>query len=240
MELAVSIAAILGVILFIATYLKFVVSGFKHHPVTGIIAIFPVINLLVLPSLWHRTGRALIVGFFGLLLVLGAWFLGAEKSMSKYLQLLMGKEQGMQVIDVTEPSTSQLLIPGSPGQSTSTASSPTVTSMNSLTTVESEKVIRSTSEVKDALAMRDESDMQILPGKALYKMGFEAMPVAGISRLTGRIVRIVDNNHVLFEGRITRLTASSVFLKLTGQNTAEVEIPISNIKKLSLMVKKPQ
>lgn len=238
MELALSIAAVLGVILFVVTYLKFVVSGFKHHPVTGIIAIFPVINLLVLPSLWHRTGRALIVGFFGLLLVLGAWFLGAEKGMSKYLQLLMGKEQSIQVSDVAEPSTSPLSIPDSAASSASTAIN-TITSTNSATSIESEKVIRSTSNVMDEAGVLDESDMQNLPGKALYRMSFEAMPVAGIARLTGRIVRVVDNNLVLFEGRIARLTASSVFLQLTGKKTAEVEIPISNIKKLSLMVKKP-
>lgn len=227
MELALTIIAILGMVLFIVGYLRFIFAGFRQHPVTGIISIFPVVNLLVLPSLWHKTGRVLIVGFLGLLMVVGAWFMGAEKSMHKYFDFLTAQK----------PSASQPLVPAT---STAPISIPSQVSSTAQSSAIKPEATRRSSEqeiIAPAIVI-DESKMKSLPGKALYRMAFEEVPIKDLASLNGRIVRIIDNNLVSYEGRISNISTSSIFVKPTGENI-DVELPITNIKKLSLMVKKP-
>ncbi len=216
MELAITIAAIIGILLFVIAYLRFVISGFKHHPVTGLIAMFPVLNIIVVPSLWYKNGRFLIVGFLGLLLAVGAWTMGAEKGAYKYLNLLMGKNQQRQVSEIQAV--------------------PAITS-TPLSIPNSQAITQVTPSIKTNVIV-DESNFESLPTKALYKMGFDTVPVNDIANLKGRVVRVMDKNLTLFEGRIINVSASSVNLQITG-GLVNMELPVSNIKKLSLMVKKP-
>ena len=228
MELGLTIVAIIGILLFVIAYLRFVVSGFKHHPVTGIIAMFPVVNLLVVPSLWYKNSRFLVVGFISLLLAAGAWAMGAEKGIHKYVDLLMGKNQQKLVHNSPEtaaPTTvSALSIPSQQAGPQLAATTPVTSTIAS-----SKAVIRT--EI-------DESNFESLPTKALYRMGFDIVPVKDIASLKGRVVRVIDKNLTLFEGRVINATSVSVNLQLTG-SAADREIPITTIKKLSLMVKKP-
>ena len=233
MELALIIIVILGIVLFVVGYLKFVTAGFKQHPVTGIISIFPVINILVVPSLWHKTSRVLIVGFVGLLMVVGAWFMGAEKSIQKYLDLLTGKEQSTSLYSKPETSTQPLSVPTSVS-----ATVPVINGDAKTSPKAPEIVVQSPNKVKPSFIVLDESKMKSLPNKALYRMTFEEIPLKNLSGLGGRIVRILDNNLVVYEGRVSNVSASSLFVKPTGKSI-DVELPVSNIKKLSLMVKKP-
>jgi len=241
MELALTIAAVIGVLLFVIAYLRFVVSGFKHHPVTGIIALFPVINVLVVPSLWYKNGRFLILGFVGLLLAVGAWMIGAEKGIHKYTNVLLGKDQqtivSTQAVNTQEISTktSALAIPKSKLNSKPIAQVATNTPPASPT---NKSTSFSSSPMSAPTRILDESNLQELPSKALYRMAFDTISINEIVSLNGRIVKVLDKNLTSFEGRIASVSPSSVSLKLTG-NLTDVEIPISNIKKLSLMVKKP-
>lgn len=228
MELALTIILILGMLIFVVGYLKFVLSGFRQHPVTGIIAILPAINLLVVPSLWHKTSRALIIGFLGLLMVAGAWFMGADKSLQGYLGLLTGKEQSTSLTMQAQPSVSTHSTAGLVAAPTITASS----------TEPPETIVQPLVRANHPSVMIDESKMQSLPTKALYKMSFEEVPVKNLAILGGRIVKITDNNLVVYEGRVSNISVSSVFVKPMGKSI-DVELPITNIKKLSLMVKKP-
>lgn len=84
MELAVLIAAAIGILLFAISYLKFAFEGFRYHLITGLLALIPVVNLVALPTLWDRTNRMLIVGLIGLALAVGAWFLGAGNTFQTY------------------------------------------------------------------------------------------------------------------------------------------------------------
>ena len=77
----------------------------------------------------------------------------------------------------------------------------------------------------------DESKMQALPKKALYRMTFEAIPLDKIQTVKDRVVQITLSNGDKIEGRVSNLTASSI----TAQGN---ELAIANIKKISLMVKK--
>ncbi|PWQ99053.1 hypothetical protein [Leucothrix pacifica] len=93
MELAVLIAAAVGILLFAISYLKFAYEGFRYHLITGVLALIPVINLVALPTLWDRTNRMLMVGLVGLVIAIGAWFLGAGKTFHAY----WGNRQAQQV-----------------------------------------------------------------------------------------------------------------------------------------------
>ena len=84
MELAVLIAAAVGILLFAISYLKFAYEGFRYHLITGILALIPVINLVALPTLWDKTSRMLMIGLVGLIIAAGAWFLGAGKTFQAY------------------------------------------------------------------------------------------------------------------------------------------------------------
>ena len=84
MEIAVLIAAIIGITLFVISYLKFAFEGFRFHLVTGLLALIPVLNLIALPTLWDRTNKWLILGVIGLVVAAGSWFAGAGNTFQSY------------------------------------------------------------------------------------------------------------------------------------------------------------
>ncbi len=78
----------LGILLFVIGWLMVVVTGFQRHPLTGLIALLPGINILTLPSLWHKVSGWVISGFVGVLLAAGAWFGGANEQLYQQAQSL--------------------------------------------------------------------------------------------------------------------------------------------------------
>ncbi len=237
MELGLTIVAILGFLLFLLSYLRFMFAGFKHHPVTGVIASIPVLNVLVLPTLWYRTGKFLVFGLFALALAVAAWFMGAEKGINHYTSTLLGKS----LPSVTQQTTSQTAGTATvPAAAVATPVAPQGTAepqANQPAAIQNTPQPTTHSQVKQISF--DESQLQSLPGKALYKMSFEDVPVNTITSLTGRIVRLLDKDHKMIEGRVATIGASSVTIEQTNHSGTGLELPIANIKKLSLMVKKP-
>lgn len=86
MDLALIIIAGLGALLFLLSYLGYVFTGFKHHIVTGIIAIMPILNIVTVPSQWHKSRNKIIMGFIGLAMAVAAWLMGADKSYQKLIK----------------------------------------------------------------------------------------------------------------------------------------------------------
>lgn len=80
MELAVLTITAIGIFLFSISYIKFAYEGFRHHFITGLLALLPVINIIALPTLWDRTRSMLTVGLVGLIAAVIAWFAGADKA----------------------------------------------------------------------------------------------------------------------------------------------------------------
>ncbi len=74
----------IGLLLFVLSWLRVIWVGFKHHPMTGLISAIPVVNLLVLPTIWHKVSGWLLLGFIGLLITIMAWFMGAEQRVYRY------------------------------------------------------------------------------------------------------------------------------------------------------------
>ena len=211
MQLALLILAGLGALLFIISFLGYVISGFRHHFVTGLIATLPVLNIITLPSLWHKSSRKFIFGLIGLIIFIGAWFLGADKGIQNLLS-----RQGSSV------SKEVVVISATPSNS------------NQQSTTTNELVIESLPIKSNRSQSLNESDMLDLPKKALYKMGFDIVPVSQINTLLGRIVQITKTDNTQVEGRIKSVSPGSVILDGLFEN----ELPLASIKQLKLMVKK--
>jgi hypothetical protein len=209
MELIFTILAGLGAFLIIIGYLGFVFAGFRHHFVTGIISTLPVLNIVTLPALWPKAGKKVITSVVGIIIITASWFLGANTGIQKYLGILKNNKQTTPTT-ITTTNNNTLNIPNS-------SSSQVVPVVATLAT--------------NYQQTNNENEMQQLPKKALYKMMFEVIPVENIQNLKNRVVRIITTNNDQLEGRITNITTSSIFI----QNS---ELPIANIKKISLMVKK--
>ena len=73
------IAATIGLTLFILTYFLIVAASFRHHPVTGLIALLPGINLTVLPTIWSKSGKTFLIGLLGLGTALITWYSGGNR-----------------------------------------------------------------------------------------------------------------------------------------------------------------
>jgi hypothetical protein len=204
MELAFTIIAGLGALLFLSGYLGFVFAGFKHHFVTGLISALPVLNIVTVPALWRNASRKFITSIFGLIIVVASWFLGANTGISKYVGLLKGDKQATQTTIVGSPSTV----------------------INNITT--SSPTDSSTPNLHQSI---DESKMKQLPKKALYHMSFEAVALDKIQTLKDRVVKIITTKNSQLEGRVDNVSASSIVINGS-------ELPIANIKQISLMVKK--
>jgi hypothetical protein len=204
MQLALTIITGIGILLFLVSYLAYVIVGFKHHFVTGIITLFPGLNIVTVPSLWHQNSKKVITGFIGLTIATIAWFMGANT--------------GIKTILSTQNESETVVISRSNNQPINTNSSQSLTDPTP----------------RQAVTNFIESEMQNLPKKALYTMGFDKVPVDKIDTLQGRIVQVIKTNNDQIEGRIKKISASSVLLG----NGVETEIPLANIKQLSLMVKK--
>ena len=207
MQLAILILAGLGALLFIVSYLGYVISGFKHHFVTGLISTLPVLNIITLPSLWDKSSRKFIVGLIGLIIFIGAWFLGADKGIQN---LISGQ---------ISPNNETVVISAAPNNSQQSANNTAVSA-----------VPRKSKQT----TLYNESNMLDLPNKALYKMGFEIVPVSQVNTLQGRIVQITKTDNSEVEGRIKSVSPGSVVLEGLFEN----ELPIASIKQLKLMVKK--
>ena len=209
MQLALTILAGIGALLFVISFLAYVISGFRHHFVTGIIAMLPVLNIITLPSLWQKSRGKFIVGLIGLIVFIGAWFLGADKGLRNLLV-----KQDTNILE-------EIVISATPGGNTLKADNTSKLAANS------------DAMISTSAKAFDESEMHDLPTKALYKIGFDTVPVNSISTLQGRTVQIIKTDNIVIEGRIKSVSAASVVLEGLFEN----ELPVSSIKQLKLLGK---
>jgi len=220
MELALTIIAGIGALLFLMGYLGFVVAGFKHHFVTGIISALPVLNIVTIPALWYNARKKFFLSVLGIALVGGGWFMGADKGINKTIALLKGEKveqvsnSGQRPLTITTATGSTTITTAPPSQTPATFSNPYT---------EKQRYI-------------DESNVIPLPRKALYSVRFEDIPLSNISALKGRTIQIVTKGNKHYEGRVTALSISSLVVQSRG--SVVNELPIANIKQLLLMVKK--
>lgn len=211
MEIAVLIAAIIGITLFVISYLKFAFEGFRFHLITGLLALIPVLNLIALPTLWDRTYKMLIMGVIGLAVAAAAWFAGAGNTFQNYWG---GK------------------------QNTAAISSPAVAVNSATTAISANSNAVTAANNQNTAAINQDRFLTRLPSKAMYRLDFESVPADKIQTFIGRIVRITDVDHNVTDGRVTSVTASSAFIEQSGDGQIAYEMMLSNIKSVEVMVKK--
>lgn len=235
MELVLTIIAGLGGLLFLIGYLGFVVSGFRHHFVTGVISVLPVLNIVTVPALWGKASKKLMISILGVVIVVASWFFGADASIKRIVfgsgdNNLGGRtannnfQKPVQNFSLSSDSNNKAQ------SSTQGVAVPNIPKQNN-----------QTSAVKPFANQQrfiNERNMQSLPKKALYILAFESISVDKITTLKNRVVEITINSNEVFEGRITKVSNSSVFLLSRSTILVENEFPLANIKRLRLMVKK--
>ncbi len=106
MEYVLPAVLALGVLLFVIGWLVVIVTSINRHPFMGILALIPGLNVLVLPAIWHRVGGWVITSIVGVLLAVGAWFMGAGDQLKHHLKGL-GVDIGTPVVQVAAPANAQ-------------------------------------------------------------------------------------------------------------------------------------
>ncbi len=233
MENALTIVVVLGGLLFIYSFIKYALIGFRYHPITGLLALMPVVNIITLPTLMDgKIIRLIIFGILGLLLAIAAWFLGADKSIYRHVAAFRGQ---------SAPLSSNTIAGNSSKQNTMM---PSATAMTSA--VQSTGAIKSDSSKEMVVAS---SNAQIapkpvhfinLPKKALYNLQFIDTPVQQLSTLQGRTVRIITRENSVIEGRLQKASTSSIFIAKTGMENTAYEMLVSNIKQIKVLIKRSQ
>ena len=228
MELVLTIIAGIGLLLLILSYLAYMLAGFKHHFVTGLISALPVLNIVTLSALWQKAGKKFLTGLLGLVIFVASWFFGADKGLSNLYARVMGKQQTItqpaQGTNATAVALSLPQVSNQPKGNTPITTPVAVTAVSKPFSNQAQRFI-------------DKDEVVTLPSKALYKMLFESVSVDKITTLNGRIVR-VRTNKTTIEGKILSVNASSVLVQSGGSNPTEEELAIANIKELKLMIKK--
>ena len=191
MQLALLIFAGLGAVLFLVSFVAYAISGFRHHFVTGIISMLPVLNIITLPSLWYKSSRKFIVGFIGLIIFILAWLLGADQGIQN---LLSRQDKPIDNASLNVATTQK----NQQKPSVLNTSSVAVTPNRSL--------------------LLNEENMVDLPKIALYKMAFDTVPVNQISNLQGRVVQIIKTDSSRIEGRIKSVSPGTVVLEGLFEN----------------------
>lgn len=232
MEITLTIIAALGALLFLIGYLAFVVAGFRQNFITGIISALPVLNIVTVPALWHKTSKKLMISVLGIAITTASWFFGADANIKKLLfhsnnadMRNVGMNTGANISSPTI-NVSQNVKQGSRQVVGTTVIRP------------SDETVSAGPFANTQRRLIDESEMQELPKRALYKLAFESVPVNKVKTLKGRIIQLISNKNKLIEGRISRVSNSSVFLHSGRTISIENEFPIANIKQLRLMVKR--
>jgi hypothetical protein len=230
MENALTIMAVVGGLLFIFSFVKYALIGFRYHPVTGLLALIPVVNLITLPTLMDgKVIRTIIIGIVGLLLAGASWFLGADKSLYRHISTLRGQPVATS-LEQKIPQGKNLAV------STNNATGLLVQSQTT------DAIKNGISETIPASAEIQNTPQPVyllnLPKRALYSIEFVDAPVQQLNTLVGRIVHIVTSKNSTVEGRLQKATKSSVFIMINGNENTPYEMLINNIKKLKILIKR--
>lgn len=225
---------ILGLLLFVIAWLFVVVSGFQRHPVTGLVALVPGLNVLALPSLWHKVSGWVITGFIGVLLALVAWFAGASTHVYARAQVLgvdapaptVASATGETAVPPAEAVTHTIEIPAqarTPAAPEAATAPPAVAS------------VPSAPEPQPALPAVTKD----LPATALYHVGFQDIAVGQLTDHAGQYVRITQHDGRRREGKVLSATADAIELEeRVGSGSVTLVLKLADIRSAAVMARK--
>jgi len=231
MEIALSIALIAGIFLFIIGFLIVVWGGFKHHFITGIIALIPVLNFIILPSVWYRVYIGFYLSIIGALITLGAWYGGGEQYIANQTQkfgISLPFSSSTAVVEEHSFTNTEL----------KQANSEDSQAQNAQAKIETAKIETAEPEVEQE-AFVPSGDLVSLPQKALYELVFEAVSMTDIESLKGEYIRIVQKDGSVSEGKVVQSNSNSLFIEHNenSENTT-LEIKADTISELEKLVKR--
>lgn len=235
---------LLGIVLFLLGWLVMVVICFQRHPVTGLVAMLPGINILALPATWHRVSGWVITGFIGVLLAGAAWFAGANQHVYRYAHTL-----GMNTAVPPAETPARVAAPAAtpeaapqpvthtieiPPEARATPAAAALPAAQPAVAPEPVPVAPPPPTPEELLAGAKD-----LPANALYHVVFESMAVSKLSGSEGQYVRITQKDGHRREGKVNAVSAHEIGLeeRLEG-GTVTRTIKTDDIREAFIMTRK--
>lgn len=187
MEYLLLTAFVIGMLLFVASWLRVIFAGFSHHFVTGIVSAVPVVNLLILPGIWHKVYGWVFTGIIGLLVAVGSWFAGAEQHVYRYAH-----EIGVS-------------LPAPAGEG--------MLDDNTRTHLPDNTAEQNDTNNDENTPAAPLPSGQELPKKALYKMTYQKVASTSLGQYIGSYVRITRIDHKTFEGKVLGAANNGIFVE---------------------------
>ncbi len=197
---------LLGVALFLLGWLVMAGLCFQRHPITGLVALIPGVNVLTLPAMWHRVGGWVITSFIGVLLAAVAWLAGANQHVYRHAQAM-----GMNVSASVNTAALTVEIPtkAAPGTHTidilpnARAEQPALAAAAPTTPAPAPEP-----KPQDVLA-----GAKSLPSSALYHVVFKPLELGKLSSNVGQYVRITQKDGRKREGKLVTASANDIGLE---------------------------
>ena len=203
MEYLLIIAFAIGLLLFLLGWLRVIIAGFMHHFITGIVSIIPVLNVLVLPSVWHQVYGWVMAGFIGLILAIATWFAGADKQVTVY-----AKQAGFNLPSPTTTSSSPIAASGDlpKSQQTVEVQLPTtkLSNTNSANTPATSNVTTTTA------AMTTGKE---LPKSALFSMAYKTVETNQLGNYQGQYIRLTQKDRQRYEGKLVSVESNTLTIE---------------------------
>lgn len=252
MEYVLLGALFLGILLFAIGWLMVVVAGFQRHPVTGLFAMIPVLNVITLPSLWHRVSAWAITGFVGALLATGAWLGGAKNNLYQQAQVL-GANIAVVAPVTNAPQPASTAIPAKPAianapppaVTTTPLALPFATASQTTPPTAAPSAPAQVAPIPAAPAPAVSAPLPALPPtkdlphSALYQITFENLPVTKLAESDGKYVRLVQKDGRQREGKIHIGAAGEISLEEREESGSVTHpIKVSDIRTVSIMTNK--
>jgi hypothetical protein len=235
MEYLLPAALILGAFLFILSWIMVIVFGFKHHPVTGIVAFVPGLNVLILPTIWHRVSGWVITGFVGLCIAAAAWGLGALDQISKHGFNLSSKVGiPAESIGLNQISTQAARPPQTPQINHVPLNLPAADTTQTNNTATTVPTPPQASTPPNPTPVATEP----LPTAPLYKLGFETLPLNKLADYEGQYVQLIQTDGRKRAGRLIEIKDDELSLdERTAGQTPNTAIKLNSIRQAAVLVK---
>lgn len=220
---------LLGAVLFLLGWLVMAGLCFQRHPVTGLVALIPGVNLLTLPAMWHRVGGWVITSFIGVLLAAVAWFAGGNQHVYRHVQAM-----GIPIA-APVPSAPTVRQPADAAQSTGVTHTIAIPAAARTTQAEA-----TTATAPATPAAPNPAELLVgakaLPSSALYHVVFNSIAVGKLADNAGQYVRIVQKDGHRREGKLITATANEIGLEERMDGGAVTRtLKLSEIREAFLM-----
>ena len=242
MEQVFSIVLIVGLLLFFCGYLYMAYTGFKRHPVTGFMALVPVVNLLVLPTVWREAKSAIYASLLGAGLIVGAWYTGADQQL---LANLTGDSKESETYLIKD------------NQASSSAESVVSTLSLNLPLQHPSEIVLSnqveSGEIKtealhktmEAMPQQENGDYIIKRAPPFHQdiplasFVFKTISLDNLSTVLDQIVRIETDKKPKIEGKILNIAEKQLTLEMrNAQGIVRYDVDLESIRKLEIRMLK--